>query len=300
MNLESFDTDALHARVRELAELARSEDLAEQGDITCGLLPTPAHDAEYRLIARQGGVLAGWLIAQDVLQAYDRRIELTWADGCDDGSRFEPGADAARIRGPSLSILAAERTLLNFLQRLCGIATTTRAYVEAVAGTGAGIYDTRKTTPGWRVLEKYAVRCGGGRNHRMGLHDAVLVKDNHLADVPAERLGAVVADMLHQAASLRPPPAFVEVEADTLEQAERIFKVVGVDLVLLDNFSNAELRRAVKLRDSLGLKGKVELEASGGINLETVRSVAETGVERISVGAITHSAPAVDLGLEAV
>jgi nicotinate-nucleotide pyrophosphorylase (carboxylating) len=286
--------------VRELTELARAEDLGERGDITSQLLPPPAHDAEYRLVARQRGVLAGHLIAPDVLQAYDRRIELTWTADLTDGKRFKPGADLARIFGPSTSILAAERVLLNFLQRLCGIASVTRAYVDAVAGSGAKIYDTRKTIPGWRVLDKYAVRCGGGRNHRMGLHDAVLVKDNHLADVPDGRLAESMFEMLNQAATLTPPPAFVEIEADTPEQAEQAFKVVGVDLVLLDNLSRTELRRVVKLRDSLGLKGKVQLEASGGVNLDTVRPIAETGVDRISVGAITHSAPAIDLSLERV
>jgi nicotinate-nucleotide pyrophosphorylase (carboxylating) len=300
MSGEPVDTDALLARLRELTELARSEDLGQRGDVTGQLLPAGAHDAEYRLAARQAGVLSGALVAGEVLQAYDRRIELSWTGPCEDGMRFEPGADLACIRGPNSSILAAERVLLNFLQRLCGIATATRAYVDAVAGTSARVYDTRKTTPGWRVLDKYAVRCGGGRNHRMGLYDAILIKDNHLADVPAERLATAVFEMLGQTASLNPPPTFVEVEVDTVEQAEQIFKVVGVDLVLLDNFSNKDLRRTVRLRNALGLKGKIELEASGGVSLETVRAIAETGVERISVGAVTHSVTAVDLSLERV
>jgi len=296
----SSDDTLLRARVRVLAELARAEDLGTRGDITSQLLLPPAGEGPHRLVARQAGVLAGVRIAADVLEAYDRRIELAWVEGMEDGVRFEAGAELARILGPRLAILAAERVLLNFLQRLCGIATQTRTYMGAVEGTAARIYDTRKTTPGWRLLEKYAVRCGGGRNHRRGLDDAILVKDNHLAGVPTERLAAVIFDMLNQAATLTPPPAFVEVEADSLEQAEALFRVVGVDLVLLDNFSPADLRRAVELRDSLGLKGKVALEASGGVNLETVRTIAETGVDRISIGAITHSAPAVDLALEAV
>jgi nicotinate-nucleotide pyrophosphorylase (carboxylating) len=215
-----------------------------------------------------------------------------------DGVRFDRvPVRLATLSGPNRAILAAERVLLNFLQRLSGVATLTHQYVAAVSGTNAKVYDTRKTTPGWRALEKYAVRCGGGHNHRMGLYDAVLVKDNHLAGIPVARLSHAVFEMLNRAAQLRPPPCFVEVEADRLEQVEALFKVVGIQVILLDNFGLDELRRAVERRDTLGLKGRVELEASGGITLDTIRAVAETGVERISVGAITHSATAVDLSL---
>jgi nicotinate-nucleotide pyrophosphorylase (carboxylating) len=170
--------------------------------------------------------------------------------------------------------------------------------VDAVAGTEVKICDTRKTVPGWRILDKYAVRCGGGRNHRVGLYDAVLVKDNHLADVPGDRLAAAVSHLLDGAARLDPPPTFIEIEADTLEQVEQLFKLPGIDVILLDNFTTAQLRKAVRLRKSLGLVGKVRLEASGGVTLDQVRVLAETGVDRISVGAITHSAPAIDLSLE--
>jgi nicotinate-nucleotide pyrophosphorylase (carboxylating) len=200
--------------------------------------------------------------------------------------------------GPIEEVLAVERTLLNFLQRLSGIATLTRAYVEAVARTRATVYDTRKTVPGWRDLDKYAVRCGGGRNHRLGLHDALLVKDNHLSGVTTDRLAFTLFEMLNRAASLSPPPAFVEVEVDGLDQLTEVLKVVGVDVVLLDNFTMDALSAAVRMRDAAGLAGKVELEASGGITLGNVRAVAETGVERISIGALTHSAPAYDLSLE--
>lgn len=290
----------LRARVRDLAEMARAEDLGDTGDVTSRLLGEDVGTGEYRLVARQGGVLAGCEIAGDVLATYDRWLELTWTQGLWDGSQFKAGAELARIRGPNASILAAERVLLNFLQRLCGVASATRAYVDAVAGTAAKIHDTRKTVPGWRLLDKYAVCCGGGHNHRLGLHDAVLLKDNHLARITRERLAGTVFEMLDEAAALDPPPKFFEVEADTLEQAEELFKVAGIDVVLLDNFTPADLRRVVKLRDSLGLKGKVRLEASGGVTIENVRAIAEAGVERISVGAITHSAPAVDLALETV
>jgi len=298
MEPQFSDMDLLRTRVRELAEMARAEDLGDAGDISSRLLGEDVGPGEYRLVSRRAGVLAGCAVAGDILTTYDRWIELTWTQGVWDGSRFKIGAELARVRGPNGPILAAERVLLNFLQRLCGVATATRAYVDAVAGTPAKILDTRKTIPGWRVLDKYAVCCGGGRNHRMGLHDAVLIKDNHLAGIERERLAGVVFEMLNQAASLDPPPKFVEVEADTVEQAAEVFKVVGVDFVLLDNFKPADLRKVVKLRDSLGLKGKVRLEASGGITLDNVRTIAETGVERISVGAITHSAPAIDLALE--
>jgi nicotinate-nucleotide pyrophosphorylase (carboxylating) len=195
-------------------------------------------------------------------------------------------------------VLTVERTLLNFLQRLCGVATRTRAFVDAVAGTGAQILDTRKTIPGWRVLDKYAVRCGGGRNHRIGLFDAILIKDNHLAAFAPNRVAAGVHELLNRAAALNPPPKFVEVEVDTLDQAEQLFDVVGIDIILCDNFSLADLRRAVELRDARNLRGKVRLEASGGVDLSSVRAIAETGVDCISVGGLTHSTPALDLALD--
>ncbi len=291
------ETDPLRRRVRELTEVARTEDLADRGDITSELM-TPDVTAEYRLVARERGVWAGCLIAGEVLELYDPRMELRWADGIEDGAVLTPGTTIARLLGPARSVLTVERVLLNFLQRLCGVATVTRAYVDAVAGTGVPIYDTRKTLPGWRQLDRYAVRCGGGRNHRMGLYDAVLAKDNHLADIPASRLAAAVSDLVARAASLQPPPEFIEIEVDTLQQLEQVFKVVGVQVVLLDNFSVDDTRAALALRESLGLAGKVQLEASGGITAETVGSVAQAGVDRIAVGAITHSAPALDLALE--
>jgi nicotinate-nucleotide pyrophosphorylase (carboxylating) len=194
-------------------------------------------------------------------------------------------------------MLAAERVLLNFLQRLCGVTAATRTYVRAVAGTGATICDTRKTIPGWRLLDKYAVRCGGGANHRAGLYDAVLIKDNHLTGIPDSRFSFAVFDMLNRL-PVEPKPEFVEVEAQSLAAFEQLLKVVGIHMILLDNFSIDDLRRAVELRAAEGLAAKVQLEASGGITLKNVRVVAETGVDRISVGAITHSAVAVDLCLE--
>ncbi|MEE9295153.1 MAG: nicotinate-nucleotide diphosphorylase [Phycisphaerae bacterium] len=315
--------DEIRERAVELARMAREEDLGA-GDLT-GALVEGDEIGVFRLVARQRGILAGRAIAAEVLGVYGDSIELTWSERATDGARIgEEGDVLATLRGPCKVVLAAERVFLNFLQRLSGIATLTRAYVDALAGTGVQIFDTRKTTPGWRLLEKYAVRYGGGCNHRMGLHDAILIKDNHLAGVPTEQLAGRVFEMLskaqrHEGAKTRRGwratmprvedsrggapemerrPAFVEVEADSVEQAAELFKVTGIDVILLDNFSHADLRKVIEMRDGLGLKATVALEASGGITLETVRAVAQTGVDRISVGAITHSAPALDLALE--
>ena len=308
--MEVSITEELLQATRALARMARAEDLGT-GDVT-GMLLEPEDEARFELLFKQPAVLAGRAVASEILKAYDEDITIAWEDAAVDGARFDQPHGAAglsprglvtrpvrlaTLTGPNRSILAAERVLLNFLQRLCGVATLTRAYVDAVAGTGAKIYDTRKTTPGWRLLEKYAVRCGGGHNHRMGLYDAVLIKDNHLAGVALERISFVVFEMLNQIADLQPAPKFIMVEADTMEQVEELFKVVGIQVIMLDNFSLEDSRHAVGRRNALGLKGKVELEASGGITLENISDVARTGVDRISVGAITHSATAVDLSL---
>jgi len=290
----------VHACAARLAELARLEDLGP-GDVTGRLLPGGERRAEFRLIARQPMALAGRAVADDILRAYDTSLMITWNHDAGDGTRVVASPrELATVSGPLHALLAAERVLLNFLQRLSGIATLTRRFVDAVEGTGARILDTRKTTPGWRALEKYAVRCGGGFNHRMGLYDAILIKDNHLAGVPVERLAGFVFDLLNRPAERNPKPGLVEVEADTLEQVERLISVVGIDVILLDNFPIDGLRQAVALRDELCPDRRVALEASGGITLETVRAVAETGVERVSVGALTHSATAVDLALDRI
>ena len=316
-------TDELFQATRALAQMAKAEDLGT-GDVTSMLLE-PQDDARFELLLKQPAVLAGRAIAGEILKVYDEAITIEWEDEAVDGAYFDQPQGAAgfsprgvsprqrrlaALTGPNRSILAAERVLLNFLQRLCGVATLTRAFVDAVAGTDARIYDTRKTTPGWRALEKYAVRCGGGHNHRMGLYDAVLIKDNHLADLDPQRLSFAVFEMLNRVASGKTSsptkgdatlaPEFVMVEADTPEQVEELFKVVGIDVVMLDNFSADDLRRSVERRNALGLAGKITLEASGGITLETIGDVARTGVDRISVGALTHSATAVDLSLARV
>ncbi len=286
--------------VAELIALAREEDLGP-GDLSTGLLPDRDQPGTFRLLMKEAGVFAGREIAPAVVTAYDESIRIEWSEFGEDGVTVDTvPAEMALIHGPIGSVLSAERVLLNFLQRLCGIATMTRRFVDAVAGTNAIVLDTRKTTPGWRRLEKYAVRCGGGRNHRSGLFDAVLIKDNHLAGVETERLSGVTYEMLNRLSQSSPAPSFVEVEADTLAQVEQFLKVVGVDVILLDNFPLDQLRAAVALRDGLGLRDKISLEASGGVTLDTVRSIAKTGVDRISVGAITHSATAIDLSLERV
>ena len=286
--------------VLELVELAVREDLGS-GDVTSGLLDDPSTQAAFRLVARQLGVLAGCEVVPAILQAYPGPIEIDWVDAGKDSAQIKDVPTVlATLRGPLGALLSAERVVLNFLQRLCGIATATREFVRRVEGTNAAIYDTRKTIPGWRALDKYAVRCGGGLNHRDGLYDAVLIKDNHLYGVGTDRLAATVFDMLSSLNPEKDKPKFIEVEADSVAQVAELLKVVGIDVILLDNFSVDELRAAVALRGELGLEGKVELEASGGITLETVEAVARTGVDRISVGALTHSAPALDLAMDRV
>ena len=286
--------------ILRLIELAKSEDFG-QGDISSALLDDPQQRATFHLIAKQRGVFAGREVAAAVFAAYGTSVDMEWAASGVDGRRLDSvPTHLATVCGPLGAILSAERVLLNFLQRLCGVATLTRAFVDAVAGTNATIYDTRKTTPGWRVLEKYAVRCGGGSNHRMGLYDAVLIKDNHLAGIGTTRLDHAVFEMLGRLSMRDVKPTFVEIEADGVEQVKQLLKVVGIDAILLDNFSLDQLREAVVLRDNLGLRDKVALEASGGITLQTVRAVAETGVDRISVGALTHSAVALDLSLDRI
>jgi len=282
----------------ELVALARGEDLGE-GDITTALLSDRTQPARFELTAKSPGVFAGREIVAAVLAAYDESIAVEWTDHGVDGSRIDiPPVRLATLSGRLDSILAAERVLLNFLQRLSGVATLTRTFVDAIAETSAAIYDTRKTTPGWRSLEKYAVRCGGGRNHRFGLYDSILIKDNHLAGIETRHLAGRVFEMLNAVDFAAKKPNEIEVEAQSIEQVEQLLKVVGIDVVLLDNFTVPNLRRAVALRDDQGLRGKLQLEASGGVTLSTVRAVAQTGVERISVGALTHSATALDLSLD--
>lgn len=281
--------------VERLLQLARDEDLGSTGDVTSRVCLPSESVGIAKVVARMPMVVAGLAAAPDVVRvlAPDARVDLIAADG----QAVGVGSTLASVRGPMRQILAAERTLLNLVGRLSGIATFTSLFVEAVRGTRASVLDTRKTTPGLRVLEKYAVRCGGGLCHRIGLYDAVLIKDNHLAGVGIERLGEFVRHAAERSRAV-PGVQFVEVEVDTLEQFAAILGAGGggVDIVLLDNMSNDLLREAVAMRDRAGVA--VKLEASGGVRLETVRGIAETGVERISSGAITHHAVAADVAMD--
>ncbi|HDZ20827.1 hypothetical protein LCGC14_0366620 [marine sediment metagenome] len=274
----------------ELLVLAKAEDLGG-GDVTSAMLPGGARAAG-RFVARQELVVCGGAFLAAIGAAYDGAIQTNVLVA--DGQGVEAGATLAQWSGPAGAVLSAERVALNFLQRLCGIATLTREYVEAVAATSADIYDTRKTTPGWRHLEKYAVRAGGGHNHRMGLYDAVLVKDNHLALLQPL---AALADKLAEARDALGGRGFVEVEVDTLEQFDVALKL-PVDVILLDNFTLDDLAEAVRRRDAAGLAGELALEASGGVDLASVGRIAATGVDRIAIGALTHSAPAADVAFD--
>ena len=272
------------ALIEPIVQRALEEDLGRAGDITSDLILPPEQRASAKLAVRKAGTIAGLVAAECAFRLIDPAIAFR----CElrDGSQAQSGDVLAQIEGPARALLTGERVALNFVGHLSGIATATRALVDAVMGTKAKIVDTRKTTPGLRVLEKYAVRCGGGFNHRFGLDDAVLIKDNHIAasgsiTAAVERVRAGAAHMLK-----------VEVEVDTLAQLEEAL-ALGVDTILLDNMPPDILRRAVAMA-----KGRAALEASGNVTLATVRAISETGVDYISSGAITHSAPNLDVGLD--
>ncbi len=266
-----------------LVERALAEDLGS-GDVTSNACLPASLRVEAEIEARAPLVVCGLAVAAACFAAVDPQLELTTLRR--EGEFVTGVAPLARVAGSARSLLAGERIALNFLGRLCGVATLTRRYVEAVAGTGARILDTRKTLPGWRALDKYAVAVGGGTNHRFGLYDAVLIKDNHIA--AAGGVGAAVKAARASAA----PHLAVQVEVESLAQAEEAVQA-GASMLLLDNRSPAELREYVARYGE-----RVSLEASGGVNLANVRAIAETGVHRISIGALTHSAPAADVALE--
>jgi nicotinate-nucleotide pyrophosphorylase (carboxylating) len=277
-----------HAACERLARLALDEDLGQPGDLTSTALIAPDLVGQAVFVARAPGVVAGLPAARLVCEMIDPRLEFV--EAVEDGSAVTPGDRLAVVRGPMRGILTAERTALNFLQRLSGVATQTAAYARELSGLPCKLLDTRKTTPGWRLLEKYAVRLGGGHNHRVGLYDGVLIKDNHLA-----ALGGSVADAVTLARRMYGDGVPVEVEVDNLDQLD-VALGVGPDIVLLDNMSNEQLREAVRRRDAVA--PKVQLEASGGVTLATLRGIGETGVDRVSVGALTHSAKALDIALD--
>lgn len=277
--------------IEPVVRLALAEDLGRAGDVTAmACIPENAR-MKATFAARKPGVLAGIdcvrlaLLAMDPKASVDLRLS--------DGDAFETGAVLAVVEADARAFLSAERTALNLVGRLSGVATLTRTYVEAVAGTKARIADTRKTTPGLRALEKHAVACGGGLNHRFGLDDAILIKDNHVA------VCGGVAEAVRRAKDFAPHLMKVEVEVDGLDQLDAVLALIeegaAPDVIMLDNFSLDDLRAAVAR-----VAGRIVLEASGGVDLTTVRGIAETGVDVISVGALTHSAPVLDIGLDAL
>jgi nicotinate-nucleotide pyrophosphorylase (carboxylating) len=297
--MERFPT---HDELKDVIQSARREDLGEAGDVTSRLLVSEDAVGVGTLMQREVGIACGLPIVEMICRVYDERLRVEQIPGFHmeiiEG-RFSDARTTPllRIRGPMRSLLAAERVILNFLQHLSGVATLTHRFVRRVAGTEARIYDTRKTLPGMRLLEKYAVRCGGGMNHRLGLFDAVLIKDNHLAGIPPKELTGYLGGVIAQS-RIENPRRWIEVEVDTLDQLREVLKLDGADVALLDNMDCPQMTTAVELRDRAGKKGSLALEASGGVTLETVRAIALTGVERIAVGAITHSATALDIGLD--
>jgi nicotinate-nucleotide pyrophosphorylase (carboxylating) len=292
-----------HEELRDLIQLAKREDLGPAGDDVTSRLMVPADAVGVgTLIQKEVGVACGLPVVEMVCRAYDERLRVEQIPGfhleiIEGRYSDQQRSPLLRIRGPVRSLLSAERVILNFLQHMGGVATHTQRFVRRVAGTGAKIYDTRKTVPGLRLLDKYAVRCGGGFNHRIGLFDGLLVKDNHLAEIPVRELRDYLSKVVAQCRS-EDPSRLIEIEVDRLEQLQEVLKVDGVHVALLDNMDCPTMERAVEMRDASGRKGQTELEASGGVTLETVRSIASTGVERIAVGAITHSAVALDVSLE--
>ena len=291
---ETVDDDC-----RQIVRLAIREDLDRGVDLTTSaLVPADATGAA-DIVSRASGVIAG---LQAVATAIDEaNASLEWTPSIKEGASVEPGICVARLEGSLRDLLTLERIILNLLGRLSGIATGTRQFVDKVAGTKAHIYDTRKTTPGWRRLEKYAVRLGGGRNHRTGLFDAVLIKDNHLAFgeggrfTPAEAVQKARLFLAGFDSSDAAGGAIVEIEIDAIDSLHDVL-AAGPDIVLLDNMSCEQLRKAVEIRDQTA--SSIELDASGGISLDSVGQIAATGVERISVGQLTHSARCLDLGLD--
>jgi len=286
---------------QRLATMALDEDLGPNGDLTSQAVIPDTVNGKAVLVSRAAGVVAGLPAAQLTFSLVDPR--LAFEGLVEDGSPVQPGTRLAVVSGRMRSILTGERTALNFTQRLSGVASLTRRHVEAIAGLSCRVLDTRKTTPGWRILEKYAVRCGGGHNHRMGLGDGILIKDNHIAAINGH--AGSVAEAVRRARLKYGNRFPLEIEVDTLQQLDQALSLgpvagapglSGPDIVLLDNMSLDDLREAVRRRNAVA--PAVQLEASGGVTLSALRGIAETGVNRVSVGALTHSATALDIGLD--
>jgi nicotinate-nucleotide pyrophosphorylase (carboxylating) len=268
------------AEISQQVALALAEDLGT-GDLTAALIPQHTR-AQAAVISREQAVVCGRAWFDEVFRQLDTRLSVTWNLG--DSARVAPGETVCRLQGPARALLTGERTALNLLQTLCATATQTRRYVDAIAGTGARILDTRKTLPGLRAAQKYAVTCGGGYNHRMGLFDAILIKENHIAAAGSIAMAVARARHLH-------PGVVLEVEAEDLDELSQALEA-GADVVMLDNFDLDTLCEAVAFN-----RGRARLEASGGVSLKTVRAIAETGVNEISVGALTKDIRAVDLSM---
>jgi nicotinate-nucleotide pyrophosphorylase (carboxylating) len=270
--------------LKRIITAALAEDIGS-GDITSQLLIPGQTQAEIQFVAREDMVACGTSVPAEVYAQLDKHVKVS--AGTEEGKKVKAGTALAKVTGPAQALLTGERVVLNLMQRMCGVATLTRAYVDAVAGTKTIILDTRKTMPGMRMVDKYAVKTGGGQNHRMGLWDAVLIKDNHIALSNGVR--AAVQKAKAGARNIK-----IIVECDTLSQVEEAL-AAGPDRILLDNMDTATLRKAVALS-----AGKIPLEASGGISLDNIRAIAETGVDYISVGRLTHSAPGLDIGADIV
>ncbi len=288
--------------IRRLIALARDEDLGEpMHDATGELMFADSDTRRVRMVMREPGVLAGLAFIDLIVEAFkDSDEPVQWRSLARDGDRVQAGDAVIEMAGNARAIVRIERTMLNLVSRMSGIATRTALFVDLVKGTGVRLCDTRKTTPGHRLIEKYAVRCGGGTTHRLGLYDAVLIKDNHIAGLDDEQLG----DRLEQAASRARRSGselrFVQVEVDRIEQLARVLALKDglIDMALLDNMDLSTLAEAIKLRDEAG--SSILLEASGGVTLETVAQIAKTGIDRISVGGLTHQAVSLDIGLDTV
>ena len=288
MKLPQLDLEGLRSHL----EAALHEDIGP-GDLTTQAVVAEDATATGRFVAREEGVLAGAVLLPPLFELLDPQVQVDVLKG--EGESFMAGETLARIGGPARAILSGERVALNFLQRLCGIATMTSRFVKRASAHGARILDTRKTTPGWRALEKYAVAAGGGVNHRMGLYDQVLIKDNHLALAARRWPGRALGAAVEAARAAAPEGVRIEVEADTLDQVRQALEA-GADIILLDNMNEQELRRAVEM--AAAHHPRPILEASGGVTEENVEAIARTGVDWISVGALTHSARALDIALD--
>ncbi|MFN5310448.1 MAG: carboxylating nicotinate-nucleotide diphosphorylase [Candidatus Kapaibacterium sp.] len=279
--------DLNDASVLRLIQIALTEDIGT-GDITAESIFDIDAIASASLLAKESGIICGLKIAELTFRNFT--IDMNWRTFCNDGDYVEKGTVIAQIEAPSRVLLSGERTALNFLQRMSGVATQANRYVRAIEGTGCRVLDTRKTIPGWRLLDKYAAKIGGATNHRYGLYDMVMIKDNHIT--AAGSIEKAIEIVIKETSNY---PLPIEVETATLGDVARVLQVGGITRIMFDNFSVANVREAVKM-----VEGRFETEASGGINLQTIRDYAQTGVDFVSVGAITHSAPALDISMNII